>query len=137
LFLNNLFCFLHLCTFKTTFFLKTIFFNPDMTNSKKQKILNWLAYIGETDSAIIEDTMNRCRADQETLRYFLTRANETQRASVAAKLANIPQHANQHTVSGQANLPDHLVSQTQAADMLNVSERSVATAKKESRLFSF
>jgi hypothetical protein len=57
-------------------------------------------------------------------------ANETQRASVAAKLANIPQHANQHTVSGQANLPDHLVSQTQAADMLNVSERSLRTAKK-------
>jgi hypothetical protein len=54
------------------------------TESKKQRILNWLAYIGETDSAIIEDTMNRCRADQETLKYFLHRAKETDRSSNAS-----------------------------------------------------
>jgi hypothetical protein len=54
------------------------------TESKKQRVLNWLAYIGETDPAIIEDTLNRCRADQETLKYFLHRANETDRSSNAA-----------------------------------------------------
>lgn len=45
----------------------------------EEKIIAWLDHTGETDKEIIEDTLNRCRADQETLRYFLTRANETDR----------------------------------------------------------
>ncbi|WP_442497659.1 hypothetical protein [Methylobacter sp. sgz302048] len=42
---------------------------------EEQKILDWLASIGETDPEIIEDTLNRCRADSEALEYFLRRAN--------------------------------------------------------------
>jgi ParB-like chromosome segregation protein Spo0J len=53
--------------------------------------------------------------------------NETQRASVAAKLANMRQ-GERTDMEPSANL--RKVSQTQAADMLNVSERSVTTAKK-------
>lgn len=52
-----------------------------------------------------------------------------QRATVAAKLANIALGDNQHTV-GSANLQTlPPVSQAQAADLLNVSPRTVADAK--------
>ena len=43
---------------------------------------------------------------------------------VAAKLAKLPKGANQHTAAS-ANLP----TQTKAAEMLNVSERTLRTAK--------
>lgn len=49
--------------------------------------------------------------------------NESQRAMVAAKLAKLELGANQH--SGSENLP----TQQQAANMLNVSDRSIRTAK--------
>ncbi|MGE0290390.1 MAG: MT-A70 family methyltransferase [Bradyrhizobium sp.] len=49
---------------------------------------------------------------------------ESQRGMVAAKLAKLPKGVNQHTAAS-ANLP----TQTQAADMLNVSERTLRTAK--------
>lgn len=54
---------------------------------------------------------------------------ESQRAAVAAKLANLKVGDNQHK-AGPANLPDHSISQAQAAEMLNVSERSVRAAAK-------
>jgi hypothetical protein len=54
--------------------------------------------------------------------------NETQRASVAAKLANMPVGRNWKD-SNSANLQNNQVTQTQAADMLSVSPRSVRTAK--------
>jgi ParB family chromosome partitioning protein len=61
--------------------------------------------------------------------------NETQRASIAAKLANMtdgnPTGANQHR-RNRANLPGS-TSNTQAAARLNVSERSVKAAKKVHR----
>lgn len=50
--------------------------------------------------------------------------SESQRGMVAAKLAKLPKGTNQHT-AGPANLP----TQTQAAEMLNVSERTLRTAK--------
>lgn len=56
---------------------------------------------------------------------------ESQRAMVAAKLANMERGefaGNQHVVS--ANLPTAQVSRADAASMLNVSERSVNTAAK-------
>jgi isochorismate synthase EntC len=43
----------------------------------ERTVLAWLTHIGENDPVVIEDTLNRCRADQETMQYFLTRANET------------------------------------------------------------
>lgn len=54
---------------------------------------------------------------------------ESQRAVVAGKLANLKAGDNQHK-AGPANLPDQGVSQAKAAEMLNVSERSVRAAAK-------
>ena len=58
--------------------------------------------------------------------------NESQRAMVAAKLANMPFGSNQYK-RGSANLQtldEPQISQAKAAAMMNVSERSVASAKK-------
>ena len=76
----------------------------------------------------------------EALAYVLStnlhrrHLTESQRAAVAAKLSNMKRGgdgSNQHQ-SKPANLPDSdaPLSQAQAAEMLNVSERSVRTAKK-------
>lgn len=73
--------------------------------------------------------------DAEALSYVLStnlhrrHLTESQRAAVAAKLANMK--PGNPDFSNPANLPDSApaVSQAQAADMLNVSERSVRTAK--------
>jgi hypothetical protein len=51
---------------------------------------------------------------------------ESQRAMVAAKLANMPLGGATYR---SANLPTESVSQSDAAELLNVSERSVNTAK--------
>ncbi len=53
--------------------------------------------------------------------------NESQRAMVAGKLANM--NVGKPSNSNSLNLANN-ISQTQAADLLNVSERSVKTAKK-------
>lgn len=53
--------------------------------------------------------------------------NESQRAMVAARLANLPAHRPRKEKS--ANLPTLSVSQPEAAQLLNVSERSLRTAK--------
>ena len=58
--------------------------------------------------------------------------SESQRAVVAARLANMPRSPglNQHAVEVSANLQRPQISQAVAADVLNVSTRSVAAAKK-------
>jgi len=56
--------------------------------------------------------------------------NESQRAVIAAKLANIELGDNQYR--GSANLPTQ-ITQQQAAQMLNVSERSIQTIKSIER----
>jgi hypothetical protein len=53
----------------------------------------------------------------------LAHLSESQRAIVAGKLANLPKGTNQYTAP--ANLP----TQAKAAEMLNVSERSVRSAR--------
>lgn len=40
-----------------------------------QKIKNWLSSIGETEQGIIDETIDRCKADPDTLSYFLQRAD--------------------------------------------------------------
>ncbi|MGV6875902.1 hypothetical protein ACUSIJ_24855 [Pseudochelatococcus sp. B33] len=71
--------------------------------------------------------------DAEALNYVLStnlhrrHLTESQRAAVAAKLANMRQ-GERTDLKPSANLQK--VSQAEAADMLNVSERSVATARK-------
>lgn len=70
--------------------------------------------------------------------------DESQRAMVAAKLANIRFGENQFT-RGSANLPTLLedrtaaspLSQSQAASLLNVSERSVRSAVEAAKFFPF
>lgn len=52
--------------------------------------------------------------------------SESQRAMVAAKLAKMPSHR----PSKSENLPTSEVSQAQAAQMLNVSDRTIRTAKQ-------
>ena len=54
---------------------------------------------------------------------------ESQRGMVAAKLANIELGQNQHFL-GSANLRTHQISQAEAAELLNVSERTVTAAAK-------
>lgn len=45
-----------------------------LSESDRAKILHWLESMGETDQCIIDDIINRCKGDPETLRYFLQRA---------------------------------------------------------------
>jgi hypothetical protein len=52
--------------------------------------------------------------------------NESQRAMIAAKLANMP-HGGDRKSDQAANLP--LVSQSAAAEMLNVSDRSIRSKR--------
>jgi hypothetical protein len=40
-----------------------------------RKIINWLNLIGENDPQIIKETVDRCKADPDTLRYFVQRAD--------------------------------------------------------------
>jgi hypothetical protein len=42
--------------------------------STYQKIINWLHSIGEDDQMIVNETIYRCKADKDTLSYFLQRA---------------------------------------------------------------
>jgi hypothetical protein len=42
--------------------------------STYQKIINWLVSIGEDDQLIVNETIDRCKADKDTLSYFLQRA---------------------------------------------------------------
>lgn len=43
--------------------------------STYQKIINWLASIGEEDQETIAETIDRCKADPDTLSYFSQRAD--------------------------------------------------------------
>jgi hypothetical protein len=43
--------------------------------STYQKIINWLNLIGENDLEIIKETVDRCKADKDTLSYFVQRAD--------------------------------------------------------------
>ncbi len=66
--------------------------------------------------------------DALSLNLHRRHLSESQRAMIAAKLANIEIGENQHS-GASANLQT-LVSQSSAAEQLNVSTRSVASAKK-------
>jgi len=90
----------------------SFFFNPDIT-----PILN-----GEFTAIFKGDN-----AAKDVISWNLHRRhlNESQRAMVAAKLANLPAH--RPSENNTANLR---TSQNEAAKMLNVSERSVNSAKK-------
>lgn len=69
----------------------------------------------------------------ETFSHNLHRRHlsESQRAMVAAKIANLEHGSFHGNQSVGANLPTPAISNTAAADMLNVSERSVKSARRE------
>lgn len=50
-----------------------------MTATAQQAIRAWLTAIGEADPATVEDVIQRCAADSESLAYFLGRAAEAPR----------------------------------------------------------
>jgi len=43
--------------------------------STYQKIINWLNSIGENNPEIVKETVDRCKADKDTLSYFVQRAD--------------------------------------------------------------
>ena len=47
-----------------------------LTDTEETAIRTWLEHIGETDSAITNDVLDKCRADQEARVYFLQRVKE-------------------------------------------------------------
>ncbi len=50
---------------------------PDsMTPDEKKIIRAWLAYIGETDPATIDDVLTQCSNDTDARDYFIQRATE-------------------------------------------------------------
>lgn len=84
-------------------------------------------------SAGVEPVFDDYKGD-DALQYVISlnlhrrHLNESQRAIVAARLANLELGSNQY--GGSANLPTQNISQAQASSMLNVSERSIRTAKE-------
>lgn len=82
-------------------------------------------------AADIEPVFDDYKGD-DALQYVISlnlhrrHLNESQRAIVGARLANM----NIGNFSNSANLPISPISQSQAADMLNVSVKSIQTAKK-------
>jgi hypothetical protein len=53
-------------------------------SDEQAAILQWLAHIGETDTAIIAETLDKCSRDAEARQYFVGRA----RAEVPALIEN-------------------------------------------------
>lgn len=89
-----------------------------------------MAGVEPTISAMVMD-------DRETLAFVVSanlkrrHLNESQRADVAAKIANTKPGGDRRSKNQAANLPDGPpITQAEAASMLNVSERSVRNAKK-------
>lgn len=87
-------------------------------------------------SARVEPFRREFAGDFAAARRFVISENlrrrhldESQRAIAGAKLSNIKPGDNQHTI-GSANLQSLAISQSDAADMLGVSTRSIASAAK-------
>ncbi|OQX39775.1 MAG: hypothetical protein B0D88_02025 [Candidatus Sedimenticola endophacoides] len=49
---------------------------PELSSDEESNIRAWLAYIEETDPAIIAEVVDKCRDGLEARRYFLKRAEE-------------------------------------------------------------
>lgn len=52
---------------------------PALTAEEETAIRAWLAHIEESDTDIIAEVLNQCRADEEAREYFLRRADEVPR----------------------------------------------------------
>lgn len=48
--------------------------NPPKTD--RQKVLDWLARIGETDEACINEVLEQCKTDPDARRYYVMRSKE-------------------------------------------------------------
>lgn len=42
----------------------------------RERVLKWLAHIGETDQAVIDEVINQCRTDKEARAYYVGRSAE-------------------------------------------------------------
>lgn len=49
---------------------------PPPSDHEEKAILAWLDHIGEDDQILIDETLERCRANLETREYFLMRSRE-------------------------------------------------------------
>lgn len=85
----------------------------------------------------IEPTSRVYQGTEEELLPFLVSLNmarrhmdESQRAMVAAKIANLPKHANQHVAGSDEVASIEATSQGTAADLMNVSRSAVQRARK-------
>jgi len=47
-----------------------------LSGADETRIRGWLAFIGEVDPVLIEETLQRCETDPEAQRYFLWRSRE-------------------------------------------------------------
>ncbi len=74
-------------------------------------------------------TEQQKRAHVISLNLARRHLNESQRAMVAAKLANMPKGANQYDSKMDAQICAPVMSQNDAAELLNVSRRAVQTAR--------
>jgi hypothetical protein len=48
--------------------------SPSIPAREEQSIREWLATIGENDTAVIDEVLAKCRQDSDALRYFVGRA---------------------------------------------------------------
>ncbi len=60
-----------------------------LLSAEEARIREWLAGISETDPDMVKDTLDRCRTDSDTRRYFLERADEVPPPLTADDLVNI------------------------------------------------
>lgn len=47
-----------------------------MTEQQEKKIRAWMGFVGETDKALIDDYIQACHDDPDTLKYFMERAQD-------------------------------------------------------------
>lgn len=57
-----------------------------LTRRSLRRIRSWLEHIKEPDQHVIEGILSRCKADPETMRYYLERARETPDAARQKRL---------------------------------------------------
>lgn len=78
-------------------------FEIDLADTDKQKILAWLAHIGETDQEIVDEVLVQVTNDARALAYFLKRAEEVKTSETTIVLIQCKtcQHFKPHHQHGK------------------------------------
>lgn len=50
--------------------------NENIGKTDRQKVLDWLASIGETDQACIDEVLEQCKTDPDARKYYVMRSEE-------------------------------------------------------------